>query len=86
LRGLGAILLILFIVRTDSLSTNVDSPLDSENEDKLGLLINEEAALLLAHTGKSDLLTLGITVLLDVRLSTLEDDTSLLLVGLWSRS
>lgn len=60
----------------------MDSPLDSHNEDELGLLINEEAALLLAHTSKSDLLTLGITVLLDVGLSTLEDDAALLLVGL----
>jgi len=40
--------------------------LDSHNEDKLGLLINEEAALLLAQASESDLLALRIAVLLDV--------------------
>jgi hypothetical protein len=49
-----------------SKKTNHCLPLDSHNEDKLGLLINEEAALLLAQASKSDLLALRITVLLDV--------------------
>jgi hypothetical protein len=57
-------------------------PLDSDHEDQLGLLINEEVALLSGKTSKSDLLPLGITVLLDVGLSALEDNTTLLLVGL----
>jgi len=66
------------------LGGNLVDTLDSEDENKLGLLINEEAALLLAHTGKSNLLSLGITVLLDIGLGTLEDDATLLLVGLLS--
>jgi len=37
---------------------------------------------LLGQTGKADLLTLLITVLLNVLLGTLEDDTALLLLGL----
>lgn len=41
-----------------------------------------EAALLLGNTVEADLLTLGITVLLDVLLGALEDDRSLLLVEL----
>lgn len=41
-----------------------------------------ERALLLGEATEADLLALGITVLLDVLLSTLEDDTALLLVGL----
>ena len=58
------------------------SPLDSHDKDKLGLLIDKEAALLSAHASKPDLLALGIAVLLDVGLGTLEDDTTLLFVGL----
>jgi hypothetical protein len=38
---------------------------------------------LLCLAGESDLLTLCVTVLLDVRLGTLEDDLALLLVGLY---
>lgn len=80
---MGAILLILnSISKVSWFSRGMDSPLDSENENELGLLINEEAALLLAHTSKADLLTLGIAVLLDIGLGTLEDDATLLLVGL----
>ena len=41
-----------------------------------------ERSLLLGKATKADLLALCITVLLDVLLSTLEDDTALLLVGL----
>jgi hypothetical protein len=57
--------------------------LDAENEDELVLVRNVERAVLLAQTGESDLLTLGIAVLLDVGLGALEDDTTLLLVGLY---
>lgn len=57
-------------------------PLDTDNEDQLGLIINVEVALLAGSAGQADLLTLCVAVLLDVGLSTLEDDTALLLVGL----
>jgi hypothetical protein len=56
--------------------------LDADQEDQLGLSRDVEGAVLLGNASKADLLTLGITVLLDVLLSTLEDDTALLLVGL----
>lgn len=60
--------------------------LDTDQEDQLGLSRDIEGAILLGNTSKTDLLTLGITVLLDVLLGTLEDDTALLLVGLnWER-
>ena len=57
-------------------------PFDTDNKDKLGLLINEECAILLAGASQADLFALLITVLLDVALRTLEDNTTLLLVGL----
>lgn len=57
-------------------------PLDADDEDELGLLGNVELAALLGDTSKADLLALCLAVLLDVLLSTLEDDTALLLVGL----
>jgi hypothetical protein len=57
--------------------------LDAENEDELVLVGNVERAVLLAQTRESDLLTFGIAVLLDVGLGALEDDTTLLLVGLY---
>jgi hypothetical protein len=58
------------------------SPLDANNEDNLGLSRDEEGALLLGLTGKADLLTLSLAVLLDVLLGALEDSITLLLVGL----
>jgi hypothetical protein len=57
-------------------------PLDTEHEDELGLLVNEEAALLTAHTGESDLFSLSITVLLDILFGLFEDGATLLLVCL----
>jgi hypothetical protein len=57
--------------------------LDTENEDKLVLVWDVERTVLLAQASESDLLTLGIAVLLDVGLGALEDDTTLLLVGLY---
>lgn len=42
-----------------------------------------ERAILLGKAVEADLLALDVTVLLDVLLSALEDDTTLLLVGLW---
>lgn len=55
----------------------VNIPLDTDNKDKLGLGRDEEAALLLGIAREADLLTLGIAVLLDVLLGTLEDDLAL---------
>jgi hypothetical protein len=60
--------------------------LDADDEDQLGLSGDVGGVLLLGNTGQTDLLTLAIAVLLDVLLSTLEDDTTLLLVGLFSVS
>jgi hypothetical protein len=60
----------------------VHLPLDTDNEDQLLLGRNVESTILLGQTGKADLLTLLITVLLNVLLGTLEDDTALLLLGL----
>jgi len=59
-------------------------PLDTDDKGQLGLLRDVEGALLPAQASKTDLLTLGIAVLLDVLLGTLEDDGALLLVGLQS--
>ena len=64
------------------LGSNLVDTLDTEHEDKLGLVLDVEAAVLSAQTGKSDFLALSIPILLDVALSLLEDDLSLLLVGL----
>lgn len=55
--------------------------LDTDNEDKLGLLRNVEVTLLASNAGKADLLTLSIAVLLDVGLGALEDGGTLLLAG-----
>jgi hypothetical protein len=56
--------------------------LNTDNKGKLGLGRDSEGSLLLGETVEADLLTLCVTVLLDVGLGTLEDDLSLLLVGL----
>lgn len=58
-------------------------PLDTDDEDQLGLLRHVELAALLGNTSEANLLALGIAVLLDVLLGTLEDDATLLFVGLW---
>jgi hypothetical protein len=55
-------------------------PLDANDKDKLGLLFNVERPTLSGYASESDLLTLCISVLLDVGLSVLEDDLALLLV------
>jgi hypothetical protein len=59
-----------------------DLPLDTDNEDQLGLVVNVEVALSTGSAGQADLLTLSVAVLLNVGLSALEDDATLLLVGL----
>ena len=60
-------------------------PLDSDDEDQLLLSRDVEAALLLGNAVEADLLTLGIAVLLDVLLSTLEDNLALGLCRLRSK-
>lgn len=65
------------------LGSNLVDTLDTDNEDELGLTLNEEAALLASDAVEADLLALSGAVLLDVGLGTLEDNTTLLLVGLY---
>lgn len=60
-------------------------PLDTDDEDQLLLSRDVEVASLLGDAVEADLLALGIAVLLDVLLSTLEDDLALVLVGLLHR-
>ncbi len=60
----------------------VSLPLDSDNEDELGLLINVEATLLLAQASEPDLLALRVAVFLDISLGPLEDCRALFLVDL----
>jgi hypothetical protein len=57
--------------------------LDTDDEDQVGLGGDVGRVLRLGNAVKTDLLTLSIAVLLDVLLSTLEDDLTLLLVGLF---
>lgn len=64
------------------LGGNLVDTLDADNEHQLGLGRDVGGVILLGSAVKTDLLTLGIAVLLDVLLSTLEDDATLLLVGL----
>lgn len=63
-------------------AARLNIPLDTDDEDQLGLLGHVEFAGLLGNTSQADLLALRIAVLLDVLLGTLEDNTTLLLVGL----
>jgi hypothetical protein len=56
--------------------------LDTDNEDQLLLSGDVESIILLGETSKTNLLRLSITVLLNVLLGTLEDNTTFLLVGL----
>lgn len=64
------------------LGVDLVDTLDTDHEGELGLSRDVVGSLLLGDTGKADLLALCVTVLLDVRLGTLEDDLALLLVGL----
>lgn len=72
--------------RISSKKLEIDIPLDTDNEDQLGLVIDVEVTLLAGSAGQADLLTLSIAVLLDVGLSALEDNATLLLVGLVGNS
>lgn len=64
------------------LRSNLVDTLDTDNKDKLWLVLDVEVSGLLSITGEGDLLTLGIAVLLDVGLSTLEDNLAGLLGSL----
>lgn len=64
------------------LGGNVVDTAKTDDEDDLGLSGDVEFALGLRNTAKADLLALLGAVLLDVLLSTLEDDAALLLLGL----
>ena len=64
--------------------TGSDLPLDTDDEEESLLGINLEFTRLLGNAVQADLLTLSVAVLLNVLLSTLEDDGTLLLVGLWN--
>jgi hypothetical protein len=57
-------------------------PLDTDNEDQLVLSRDIERTILFRQTLQTDLLTLLVTVLLNVFLGTLEDDAALLLLSL----
>jgi hypothetical protein len=60
--------------------------LDTDNEDQLGLILNVEVTLSAGNAVEADLLALSVAVLLDVGLGALEDNTALLLVGLYNLS
>lgn len=79
LRGLGAILLILYRVSRILQRFNVDQPLDANHKDELGLWLDVHATILLCVAPHANLLALAITILLGVLLGTLEDDLTLLL-------
>ena len=68
------------------LRINLVDTLDADDESKLVLLGHVKLILLLGLALQTDLLAVGIAVLLDVLLSTLEDDLALLLalVCVWS--
>ena len=59
------------------------SPLDTDNKDQFGLIRDVEVSFMTSNTSKTDLFTLRITVFLDVGFGALEDDSALLLVGLY---
>lgn len=64
------------------LGVDLVDTLDAGHEDEPGLSGDVERALLLGDASEADLLALGIAVLLDVGLGALEDNLTLLLVGL----
>lgn len=64
------------------LGGNLVDTLDADDEDELLLSGDVEGTVLLGNAGEADLLALSVAVLLDVLLGTLEDDGTLLLVGL----
>lgn len=65
------------------LGGNLVDTLDTDDEDQASLSGDVDGVVSLGSAGETDLLALSIAVLLDVLLSTLEDDAALLLVGLY---
>jgi hypothetical protein len=87
LAGLGGDLVDTAMVLSVKLKTQDHGlarhePLDADQEDQVGAGGNVGRVALAGDAGETDLLALGLTVLLDVLLGTLEDDLTLLLVGL----
>lgn len=70
------------LLHLQSVRLKVDEPLDTDNKDQLSLGRDIVGAFLLAQPRETDLLALCIAILLDVGLGALEDDATLLLVGL----
>jgi hypothetical protein len=64
------------------LGINLVDTLDANDECKLGLSRNVKGTILLGYTSKTNAFDLCLTVFLDVLFGTLEDDSTLLLVGL----
>lgn len=64
------------------LGSDLVDTLDTHNEDQLVLSGDVEGAILLGKSLEADLLTLLVAVFLHIFLGTLEDDTTLLLLGL----
>jgi hypothetical protein len=67
----------LALLRVDLVDT-----LDTDDESELGLSRNIEGSVLFGYASKADALNLCLAVLLNVLFRTLEDNTTLLLVGL----
>lgn len=76
----------LWLVLLCQARASVNSPLDTNNEDQFLFSWDVEGAILLRQTVEADLLALCVTVLLDVLLGTLEDDTAFLLLSLLTRT
>lgn len=85
-RFFGSILLILIVRSVTSISLNLgisfDLPLDTDSEDELRLRRDVEGALALCSTLGLDEIALSFAVLIIVALGTVENDGSLLFVGL----
>lgn len=57
-------------------------PFDADDEDQLGLARHVEVAFLLGEAREANLLALCISVFLNIGFGALEDDSTLLLLGL----
>ena len=68
----------------DGIVDRASLPLDADDKDELSFSGDVVAAFLLAETAQTDLLTLGITVFFDIGFCALEDDFTLLLIGLFN--
>ena len=57
-------------------------PLNTDNKNELRLARHVKVAFLLRKSGEADLLALLIAIFFDILLGALEDDSTLLLLGL----